>query len=136
MKEEVIIINTTTEEKAIESKPFKPASFLDQSLQVTDEEYAVSYVKKSYDSAEDNDERAGCEHEFIIIQKPNSFYRAEIKGRVEKLIVNGQEITRIKDYIVDDTRIAFVDEEFFQEAQQQIIWRNDAREHPSEHLYH
>ncbi len=101
-------------------------SFLDENLEITEDKYAISYVKKAYASAATDEERMGKEHGFLIIQKPGIIYRADVAQRIGD-----------KAFIVKTGQTEFVSLKKFIKASHKIIWgSSDTTIHPKEHLYH
>lgn len=95
-------------------------SIFNKDLQITEEQYAVSYAKRSYESLKPGDNFGLAEHAFIIIQTTNMFYRAEVKSR--------EIAPKQYDYIIDDHVIAFVDERTFKEASIGILHKTQLKD--------
>jgi hypothetical protein len=92
-------------------------SIFNPEITITDEHWAVSFVKHSHESkSEENDHEA--EHAFLVIQAHNKLYRREIFHNGNK---PGMSIVNI------DTR-SWATPEAFQEQVNQLIWEDEDTE--------
>jgi len=109
---------------------FTASSIFNENLQVTEQQYGVTYGKRSYNSLTEKDPLLAAEHAFIIIQTPTMFYRAEIGGRKLppiEMIINGETVLQPNsDYVIYDQLAEFNTQRGFGVATNSILHRKKA----------